>query len=79
MTEEEYQKVEKRLDDVELRLKNVDQQVRAAFIEALRLISKDMHTTSSRPCTTCKFISNVMGEPFGCYEYQSKRMGVSGI
>ena len=38
----------------------------ASIREALRLVSKDMHTVGSRPCSTCQFATNVLNEPFGC-------------
>ena len=40
--------------------------------EALRLISNDMHTASSRPCATCNTISAIMGEAFGCKRKERK-------
>lgn len=38
---------------------------------ALRLVGRDMHNTSNRPCATCRKVSEVLGEPFGCYAYQA--------
>ena len=43
------------------------------LIACLTLVSKDMHTVSSRPCETCRKISDVLEAPFGCYAYQEKR------
>jgi len=52
----------------------VEQSVERTLLnQALDLMSQDMHTVSSRPCETCKFISKVWGQPFGCYKFQ-KRM-----
>ena len=39
---------------------------------ALRRVSGDMHNTSRRPCSTCQAVTDVLGEPFGCIEYQAK-------
>jgi len=35
----------------------------------LRLIEKDPHQWSSRPCATCKSISALAGRSFGCVLY----------
>ena len=40
--------------------------------EAIKLVSLDMHTTSTRPCNTCAFVTNALGEPFGCYQFQDE-------
>ncbi|MGD2065597.1 MAG: hypothetical protein PVI43_00320 [Candidatus Bathyarchaeota archaeon] len=45
----------------------------ASLIEAIKVLSVDMHTVSTRPCSTCKAMSEALGEPFGCYAYQAKR------
>ena len=45
---------------------------RNTFFYAMDMISKDMHTVSSRPCETCRFISRALDKPFGCYAYQKK-------
>jgi hypothetical protein len=37
---------------------------------ALRLVSNDMHNTSTRPCNTCRQVGRALGQPFGCYAYQ---------
>lgn len=34
--------------------------------EALRGLEKDPHYWSSRPCVTCKAISQALERPFGC-------------
>jgi len=52
----------------------VEQSVERTLLnQTLEMMSNDMHTVSSRPCQTCKFISNVLGQPYGCYKFQ-KRM-----
>jgi hypothetical protein len=35
-------------------------------VKALRVLNYDDHRWSYRPCTTCRTVSNVLGEPFGC-------------
>lgn len=48
----------------------------SAFMEAFKAISLDMHGASTRPCPTCRLVTNVIGRPFGCYEFQaSKKAG----
>ena len=47
------------------RLETLEKQP-SALVEAVRLLSKDMHNASSRPCPTCMVVSKVLGEPFGC-------------
>jgi hypothetical protein len=42
------------------------------LLTALTQLSLDMHTVSNRPCDTCKKITEAVGFPFGCYEYQAK-------
>ena len=36
------------------------------FYHALELYGKDVHKWSSRPCSTCLNISEIIGRPFGC-------------
>jgi len=40
---------------------------------ALGLFVADQHRWSDRPCTTCMQISEMIGAPFGCYEYQRRK------
>lgn len=35
--------------------------------DALRDLNADWHNRSDRPCPTCQPISDLLGEPFGCY------------
>ncbi len=35
----------------------------------LRLLQEDPHSWSERPCPTCRPISSIVGQPFGCYRY----------
>jgi hypothetical protein len=44
-----------------------------SWLAALRELSTDMHRPSDRPCPTCRPISVLMGEPFGCYAYHARR------
>lgn len=39
----------------------------------LDLIQKDSHQWSTRPCSTCRAITNIVGRPFGCYKYAEDR------
>lgn len=36
---------------------------------ALDLFVADQHRFGSRPCGTCRQISNIIGEPWGCSAY----------
>ena len=49
------------------------------LLAALRALSSDMHQRSDRPCPTCRPITLLLGEPFGCYAYQAKRGLLSDI
>lgn len=40
--------------------------------DLLRLLSADMHMDSSRPCKTCRDLTEKLGWPFGCYERQER-------
>lgn len=39
----------------------------------LELLQKDPHQWSTRPCSTCKAISSILGKPFGCYKYKKDK------
>ncbi len=41
--------------------------------DMLHSLSTDMHEASTRPCQTCYDLTNKLGWPFGCYEYQAVR------
>lgn len=43
-----------------------------ALRDTLRLVSQDMHGTSTRPCDTCKQVTKAFGEPFGCVAFHKK-------
>lgn len=45
----------------------------AVLYEAVKLVSKDMHTASNRPCSTCQTVTNAIGEPFGCVAFAQRR------
>lgn len=38
--------------------------------DLLRSLSADMHQGSTRPCKTCRDLTEKLGWPFGCYERQ---------
>lgn len=38
----------------------------------LNLIQKDPHQWSDRPCETCRTITHIIGNEFGCYLYQKQ-------
>jgi len=44
----------------------VDALVRRITDAVLRLIEKDPHQWSARPCQTCASVSALIGRPFGC-------------
>ena len=60
-------------DDAE---KTVQAAARLIAKAALDLFVFDSHRWSDRPCTTCKQISTLIGEPWGCYEYQLRKSTV---
>lgn len=41
--------------------------------QAIRVLCMDMHSASSRPCETCRLVSNALGEPFGCEARNNRR------
>lgn len=41
---------------------------------ALELLQRDPHQWSTRPCSTCRAISSIIGKPFGCYLYQKEKV-----
>ena len=51
----------------------VQQAVEVLLGAVLRELQADPHQWSSRPCSTCRTISAIVGKPFGCYEYQRIR------
>jgi hypothetical protein len=70
--QEAKQRILERLDGLEATM--VDLIRGAVLYEAVKLVSKDMHQVSNRPCPTCQAVTNALGEPFGCYAYQAKRV-----
>lgn len=40
--------------------------VRVVITPVLRLLQGDPHQWSKRPCATCRAVSSIVGEPFGC-------------
>lgn len=43
-----------------------------ALLDALRKLSMDMHNSSTRHCGTCKRITDLIGEPFGCDYFRAQ-------
>ncbi|KKL19139.1 hypothetical protein LCGC14_2468450 [marine sediment metagenome] len=56
---------------------NVEEVVKAAALviarAALNLFAVDQHRWSDRPCPTCRQITAMIGEPWGCYAYQLRK------
>jgi len=52
--------------------------VRIVMEAALSIIQADPHVWSSRPCSTCRVISEMVGRPFGCILYARQRKEVEG-
>jgi hypothetical protein len=40
---------------------------------AFRLLQEDNHNWSTRPCSTCQGITELIGKPFGCVEYKLRK------
>lgn len=40
---------------------------------ATNLLQTDPHQWSTRPCSTCRTISGLVGRPFGCYLYAQQK------
>lgn len=40
---------------------------------AMNLVYSDPHMWSTRGCATCKSVTALLGEPFGCDRYRSAR------
>jgi len=51
------------------RLEAENAELKAAIME----MSIDMHHPSMRPCGTCRKITELVGEPFGCYAWQARK------
>jgi hypothetical protein len=48
---------------------------RMLFKAAARVLNTDPHQWSSRPCETCRVVTGVLGEPFGCDAYREANRG----
>jgi hypothetical protein len=60
---------QERLGDLERRITTIEKKLdkpNETLLNAFDIISKDMHSTSSRPCESCILITKVIGKPFGC-------------
>ena len=42
-------------------------------LAALELFVTDQHRWSTRPCSTCRSLSKMLGTPFGCEEFREKK------
>ncbi len=38
-------------------------------------IYEDPHQWSARPCATCRFVSGIIGKPFGCIKFNHEQRG----
>lgn len=45
---------------------------------AAELIYRDAHYWSTRPCATCKAITGLIGEPFGCDRMRFEKRAEKG-
>lgn len=43
------------------------------FDAASDAIYEDPHNWSARPCPTCRFVSSILGKPFGCIRYEKQK------
>ena len=48
--------------------------VKVLMDAVVETIGIDGHAWSDRPCQTCKAVSGLIGQSYGCYWYQAKRM-----
>lgn len=46
---------------------------RAALMEAFRVLDRDGHQWSTRPCKTCALVTSVTGTAFGCIRFANER------
>lgn len=44
----------------------LDAAVQRLMAPVLRLLQNDPHQWSTRPCSTCQAITEIVGKPFGC-------------
>jgi hypothetical protein len=49
---------------------------RGMVMQAFGALQADPHQWSTRPCQTCRIITGILGEPFGCDLYREQRKGV---
>jgi hypothetical protein len=46
---------------------------RSAVVAMFRALSADMHTPSSRGCATCRAVTALIAEPFGCDAFAARK------
>lgn len=61
---------ERRERELEARIAALERAMPAAVLD---LIYKDPHSWSTRPCPTCRTITAIIGQPFGCNRYQAEQ------
>ena len=47
----------------------MDVAVKKVMVPVLALLQNDNHAWSKRPCSTCRAVTSIVGEPFGCVLY----------
>lgn len=51
----------------------VQQAVKILLRPVADLIYRDPHQWSQRPCATCRAVTSIIGEPFGCDRYRKEK------
>ena len=47
--------------------------INVVMASVLNVLQNDPHQWSTRPCATCRTITDVTGQKFGCYLYAERR------
>lgn len=47
--------------------------VRILLRPVIEIVYRDPHRWSERPCQSCRTITAILGEPFGCEKFQLER------
>ena len=63
------------IEDLERRVSALESNAmpREIIVTVLRVLQKDPHQWSTRPCSTCQSISQLVNEPFGCNQFAKER------